>query len=259
MFGFLKDKPALDETSIEWLFDLYAWALRNFDAGVFYHETILAVPSNEFFPGRESSLHGMANLIFEQAKGYAGMAHWPTRLIDQSSCHIMAPPKLQIEGALRGVQGSVPDSVDEVNRLTFTYDPSLVNNPEALIATYAHMLAHYLGSAAQEPPPGGEQNWPHCTEVLAVFLGFGLMFANSASRFKVSSCGSCGGGQAERSSYLSQFDITYALAMFAVLKGMPDKVVLRHLKKSLRSYYKQAARDVRRREEMLSRLRGIGV
>ena len=75
-FGLIKNKPILDEDSAEWLFELYAWALKNFDARVFYHETILVVPSNEFFPGRENSIDGMARLIFEKVREYAGLKHW---------------------------------------------------------------------------------------------------------------------------------------------------------------------------------------
>ena len=57
----LKPKACLDEESTLWLFDTFAWALRNLDARVFYDETILVTPSNQHFPGTEDSVHGMAN------------------------------------------------------------------------------------------------------------------------------------------------------------------------------------------------------
>ena len=65
---FLKPKAVLDEETTLWLFDTFAWALRNLDARVFYEETILVTPSNQHFPGTENSAHGMANLIFSQVK-----------------------------------------------------------------------------------------------------------------------------------------------------------------------------------------------
>ena len=72
----LKPKALLDEETTLWLFDTFTWALRNLEARVFYDETILVTPSNQHFPGTESSVHGMANLIFSQVKEYAGLKHW---------------------------------------------------------------------------------------------------------------------------------------------------------------------------------------
>ncbi|KRT54255.1 hypothetical protein [endosymbiont of Ridgeia piscesae] len=257
MFGLLKSTPPIDEPSAEWLFDAYAWALRNFDARVFHQESILVVPSNEHFPGRENSLHGMAELIFEQVKVYAGMAHWPCRLLDQQACMTLETPSLRLAGAIRGSRGIPLKAVAEDQKLIVLYQPNQVSNPEALIASFAHTLAHYLGTTAEEPPPGGPEQWPHLTELLAVFMGFGLMFANSVYAFKGSSCGSCGGGAPGRSAFLSEEETTYALAIFAVLKEIPAKDVSRHLKKSLRPVYKQALKDLAGRGEQLARLQNI--
>ena len=259
MFGLLQKRRLLDDDSVQWLFESFSWALRNFDADVFYNETILVIPSNEFFPGRESSVHGMASLIFEQVKGYAGVRHWPSLLMDHSSCMI-EPSRVEIRGALRGAkgveQGVDQGSANEANRVLVTYNPDQVLNPEALIATYAHQLAYQLGTQANEPPPGGEQNLPHVTEVLAVFMGFGLMFANSAFTFQTGGCGSCKRPGANRSSYLSQYDTTYALAIFSLLKQIPNNKVLPHLKKSLRPFYKKAVKEIRSREDEFQQLAG---
>jgi len=251
-----KSKPPLDEPSTLWLFEAFAWALRNFDASVFYRETILVVPSNEHFPGRADSVHGMAALIFDQVRGYAGMGHWPYRLAEPGLCTLAPPPQIRIEGALRGRKGIVPARVGDNDALQVTYDPDLVGNPEALIAGFAHTLALHLGTTAREPPPGGPENWPHLTEVLGVFLGFGLMFANTAFNGRPRSCASCG-PSAERENYLSQYDVTYALALFSVLKGLAPRDVQRHLKSSLRGYFKQCMRDVGQRESELNGLKAI--
>ncbi|MCP4699417.1 MAG: hypothetical protein GY862_21605, partial [Gammaproteobacteria bacterium] len=168
MFGFFNNKPLLTEDSVQWLFDTFAWSLENFDSDVFYNETILVVPSNKYFPGRANGIHGMARLIFEQVKEYAGLKHWPCVLVDQSSYVIEQTPKVMIEGALRGSKGIVSNSVEDGHRLPITYDPRQVNNPETLIATYAHALAHYLGSMARQPPPGDKEHWLYATEILAV-------------------------------------------------------------------------------------------
>jgi hypothetical protein len=252
----LKPRACLDEESTLWLFDTFAWALRNLDARVFYDETILVTPSNEHFPGRETSVHGMANLIFGQVKEHAGLRHWPTKLINMSEGMPSKSPELVIKGALRGSKGIMPDG-EVSHRLLIAYNPDRLRDSEVLIADFAHVLGHYLGSMSQEPPPGGVENWPHITEVVAVFMGFGLMMANSANTVKIRSCGSCSGPAVERSNALSQYDISYALAIFSHLKDIPTKEVLVHLKKSLRPFYKKAAKELMHQTEEINQIKTI--
>ena len=78
MFSLLNNKPLLQESSSRWLVDTFSWSLKNFDADLFFSETLLVLPTNEFFPGRANSTHGMAILIFDRVKEYAGVSHWPT-------------------------------------------------------------------------------------------------------------------------------------------------------------------------------------
>jgi hypothetical protein len=254
VFGlFKKQQEVLDEASIAWQFELFAWALREFDADLFFQSTLLVTPTNEHFPGRVDSVEGMANLILEQVKRYAHLAHWPCRLVSQHEYDPTQQGRVAINGALRsGGEISQPDTNAQ---LIIAYDPNQVGNPEALIGSLAHTLAHYLGTMAKEAPPGGDENWPHSCEILTVFLGFGLMMANSAFTFRRGGCGSCGAASAGRESYLSQYDLTYALAIFSVLKALPEKQVLRHLKKSLRGYFKEALRDVRGKTALLEQLK----
>ena len=199
----------------------------------------------------------MAQIIFDKVREYAGLKHWPCRLTTDQSC-LTRQAQLTIHGSsLRTMEGSIADSQSETESLAILYDPRQVTNPEAIIASFSHTLAHYLGSMAQNLPPGGADNWPHITEVLAVFMGFGLMFANSAFEYRNTTCGSCQPQKVQRQSFLSQYDITYALAIFAVLKEIPLKDVSPHVKKSLRSYFKRAYKDVQKRSEELQRLRAF--
>ena len=257
LFGLLKEKSLLEEDSIQWLFETYEWALNNFGSDVFLNETTMVLPSNEYFPGNADNAHDKAAIIFDQVKKYAGLTHWPCKLLDQSSCSIETPPKVLIEGAVRGSKGIAPDSVADENRLLITYHPDQVKNPQALIASFAHTLSHYLGSMAQRPSPGGEEFWPQTTEVLAAFMGFGLIFSNSAYTFKRNTCGSCASAVPSRTGYLSQFEMTYAFAIFCALKNIPNKDVLPHLKKSLRSFFKKSVIDINKRTSSLELLKKI--
>ncbi len=243
MFGLFSTKPVLDSTESEWLTDGFNWCLANFDAGFFHQHSVLVEPSNEFFPGRVDSVQGMAELIFDRVKAYAGVSHWPTRVSDMNACAIEQQPKIVIEGSLRDPDGQQDMSLPDEQRLIIPYNPQQVSNPEGLIATFAHTLAHYMGQMAKEPPPGGVEYWPHATELLAIYLGFGLMFANSAYTFR-GGCGSCYNPNATRDAYLTERQSTYALAIFAVLKNLPNASVNKHLKSHLRGFYNKASKQI---------------
>jgi hypothetical protein len=94
------------------------------------------------------------------------------------------------------------------------------------------------------------------TELLAVYLGFGLMFANSAFTFR-GGCGSCYNPAANRDAYLSEQEATYALAIFAVLKDISNSTVTGHLKSHLRGFYKKAVKEINQRTDDLTRLREV--
>lgn len=241
LFGLMDRRPLLDEAYAGWMFDVYAWALKNFDAAMFRDETLLVTPSNRHFPGKAGSPDEMAGLIFERVVGYAGMRHWPLQLLPPDSCSLEPPAEVRMVAGVRGARAVAPAQAPA--SLTISYDPLSLSNPEATIAVFAHTLAHHLGASAAEPPPGGAENWPQATEILAVFLGFGLMFANTALVLPKGGC--CGGPVVRRQAYVSQHDITYALAIFSVLKGLPQREVLGHLKPSLRGHFKQAQREIR--------------
>lgn len=254
IFSLFKTKPLVDEDSVTWLFDVYAWALANFDAHFFYQETTLVLPNNSHFPGRADSIDAMAQLILGQVATYAGVKHWPIEAVDADLCNLDQTPKIHLEGNIRTAVANSTDSQSVTTQgLPIPYNPHQVNQPEGLIATYAHVLAHYLGQMAPQKPPGPAALWPQTTEVLAVYLGFGIMFANSAFTFR-GGCGSCYNPQANRSAYLSELQSTYALAIFAVIKEIPPQQVTPHLKKYLRGSFKQMVKDIDARQIDTQRL-----
>ncbi|WP_144375322.1 hypothetical protein [Thiolapillus brandeum] len=233
--------------SVRWLFDVFEWSLRNFSPGVFYGQTRLVLPTNEHFPGKVDSVQGMAELVFERVAEYAGMAHWLWQVVEKSHCDLDAVQQIP-SGATQEFVGSSSPSAFSTQALPVVYDRLHIGNPEALIAGFAHTLGQYLGYTAKEAPPGGVNNWPQITEVLADYLGFGLMFANSAFVFPSGGCSSCA-TTVRRNSALSQWDHTYALALFATLKGIPPRKVKPYLKKSLRGYYQRCLSDISGRPE----------
>ncbi len=254
MFGlFRKATPVIDEATATWLFDLFAWAIQHLDGGIFLRDTRLIEPTPEFFPGRAESVHGMAQLMFERVRHYSGLDHWPMELVPPLGFNPYAAQQWVVPERLRLAPSASGQLVVSGPSLKISYDPQLIDHPEAMIAAFAHTLALYLAAAAPQPPPGGEENRPHAAEVIALFLGFGVMLVNTAFTTQVRSCGSCA-APAQRQSFLSQYDMSYALALFVALKPESERGARRHLKSSLRPYFKQAIRAIRGQRELLEQL-----
>ena len=251
MFNSLfKSQPLLPEEAITWLFDGFAWALKNFGSDVFYNETILVEPTNSCFPGQGDNVEEMAELIASRVKHFAGLDYLPLRVInhhefDQTATAL--PDMRQVITEMKQSSGS---------ELTLFFEPQQVANPNAMIANYAHGLAHHLGMLANEPAPCNEAQWPHMTELLAVYLGFGIMFVNTAIPERIT-CGSCRNPAMDRKGALDEMEVIYALAIFCVLKEIQAKQAASHIKSHLRPLLKKAIKDVQQRSEAVARLKAI--
>ncbi len=260
---FNRNKTLLDEDIIEWIFNCYAWIFEQFDKNVFFKESSLVIPDNKHFPGSGTSADGMANLILDQVKQYAGMAHWPSHLynLGDANCQIPEKQPIQINGALRGKNAVANLSQNTIpgNSISFTFHPQQLKSPEGIIAHFAHALSYHLVSTSNKPPPGGQNYLPMARELTGVFMGFGLMFANSAVVQRSGGCGGCGGcGGAQspvRQVFMSEEEISYALAVFCQLKGIESNTAVKHLKKHLRGFFKAAYKDCKQRMENNSGLK----
>lgn len=242
----LKPRPVVDEASRTWLLDAFAWALRNADADVFFQKTELVLPTPEFFPERSQSAGEMMGQVLKRVTSYAHMEHWPFVLIN--------PNEFQALEAEQVLQGTVQRGIDipavqaqQLPALPLTCLPQQLNNPEALIGSFAQGVSYYLLSQIRELPPGGRAFLPQAVDLLGVFLGFGVMLANSAYTFK-GGCGSCYNPLAVRNAALTEIDTVYALALFCELKSIPVASVKPHLKKHLRPTLAKACREIQKQE-----------
>ena len=241
MFSFWHKEPVLPAETSDWLWQNFAWAMRNFDADVFYNDSILVLPTNKYFAGTMHNHDEMAQSVFENVRKYAGMSHWACQVLPQQAQCEIEQPKVEIIGALRGDKGQKVDNPSHY--LPIYYNPQQVSHPETLIANFAHMLAHYLSTMATEPPPNNDNNqWQYSTEVVAIFMGFGIMFANSAFTFK-GSCASCTPAGGDRAASLSELEATYTLAIFCSLKQLPAKKIKNFIKSHLRGFFTRAVKE----------------
>lgn len=250
MLSLFNSRPVIADTSAQWLLDCFGWAIQNYDRQAF-QQCQLVLPTNEFFPGRVNSVHGMANAIFERVVEYAGMSHWPFTLVRPENFIAAPVPELSLDTAKR--HNTVTEDNSHPMRLLVSYLPQQTKQPEAMAASYSHLVAQHLVYQSRLAPPAGEQYLPQATEVVAVFMGFGLLLTNSAYTFR-GGCGSCYDPAANRSATLSEAEALFALVIFCELKQIPAARVFKYLKKHLRSTYRRALKQLSGHSQQLEQL-----
>ncbi len=250
MFSFFKSTPLVDQASEQWIFDCFGWALTHFDADVFRAQTQLVLPQDHFFPSKATDPFTLSEATFRQAAIHSGMGHWPFEFVTQQT----PGSALILDKPLTRGAGHQLTQEFVASRLPVHLKPQLVKEPQMQIADYALALAHYLCASITTPPPGGDDYWPQARELLAHYLGFGIMLSNTAFTFRGGGCSSCHNSKTSRAAYLSEEESVFALAVFARLKLIPNSLVTAHLKSHLKGQYKRAAKMLTSRTGEMDRL-----
>lgn len=245
-----RSRPPIEDHVIDWIFETYAWLLREFGGIDELRSTRLVLPTPEFYPIEGLEGRDLADELFLRTKEYARMLDWPCRLVEQETdddVHALMsvfPHRYERSSAAGTFSygGRVP---------TVSYDPRGLSQPMRLVATLAHELGHYLLAGARNEPPGGPELEEPATDLAAVFMGFGIPMANGT--FTASGVGW------SRHGYLGEGDLSYALAIFAELLDIEAKTIRPHLRANPRAYTKQSRKHLlRKRADDLADLKRIG-
>ncbi|MFD2167115.1 hypothetical protein ACFSJY_12730 [Thalassotalea euphylliae] len=250
LLSLFKQSPCLDESTTLWILDTFEWAITNLDCEEFKHNALLVLPTGDFYPGKVSSIEEMAQSVFDKTLEYAGLKNWPIKLVSPALYHqnpqYHKMPKLEYKAALRGAKADV-FSTDFTpgasNTIYVSYNPNQINQPQDLIASYAQAFAAIVIAQKGIQPPGGNEFMPQAIDLVASFMGFGIMFANTAYQFK-GGCGSCYNKYANREVALPENEMVYCLALFSVLKNIAVKDVTPHLKSHLRGTFKKSVKEL---------------
>lgn len=256
-----KTKPVIDESSKEWIFDTFAWCIDQLDGDFFQNNSELILPNNKFYPGSSTSVEEMAETIFSNTLKYTGMTSWPIKLTPAETFTQKTMPQLIFESRLRGEKAKVSTNAnstldaaisykvegDQLAPATPTIDiafhASQLNQPQDLIANLVQIQAGILVNQHGVIPPGGKEVLPQTTDLVACFMGFGVIFSNTAYQFK-GGCGSCNNQNLNRQSALPELETVYALALFCVIKGIEIKQVKKELKSHLYKPFRQAHKEI---------------
>ena len=135
-------------------------------------------------------------------------------------------------------EGGVEERNNE-SRTVVALKSTLLKDPLALVATVAHELGHVIllgGGLMERDTPDHEP----MTDLLTVYLGFGIFTANSAARFEQYQEERRAGGSMQRLGYLPEQVYGYALAKFAAERGEVRAEWTKHLSTNIRVYFKRS-------------------
>lgn len=269
---FFKTKPVVDEASKEWIFDTFAWCIEQLDGEFFKKNSELILPNNSFYPGSASSVAAMADKIFSNTLNYTGMTSWPLKLVSSEDFKQKPMPQLSFESRLRGESAKVGTkvaaninsevssnisykvegealvsseltSVPAVPTIDIAFHSSQLNQPQDLIAYLVQVQAGILVNQHGILPPSGKEVLPQTIDLVACFMGFGVIFANTAYQFK-GGCGSCNNQNLNRQAALPELETVYALALFCVIKAVDIKPIKKALKSHLNKPFRQAYKEI---------------
>jgi len=247
MLSLFSARLAVDEDELEFQLAGFKWLQQEFGA---VGATELVLPTREFFPPIDLGGHAAGEALFAQVKAAAGMADWPCELRPGWQDR---PIDLGNTNLLRHEGESAPCGTFEIReeggtrRVSISYNPAMVRDKAAMIATFAHELGHYLMSSARSAPPGGWDLHELHTDLCAVYLGFGIFLANGARSFAQFQSGGQYGWSSRTQGYLSEGALVTATAIFQRLAGRDPLDAAPHLKTYLESDLKRASKVLARR------------
>ena len=248
MLSLFQPKDILDANASNSIFEIFSWALDNFDANTFANETQLILPNSRFFPDKADNEWDMANAIKNRVLDYAGLKHWPFKLVTPSEFVNAVPPQYLLDCNSRNntplTENSTPsDSSHE--SLLLSYSSAMLKKPMDFVASMSGLVSQHYLLQSGHVPPAGQESFNETAEILSVFMGFGLLMANSAYTFR-GSCAKCYDPRANRNAALPENEVIYALALFCCLKNISYKEVSQPLKPYLRATLKKSIKQIQR-------------
>lgn len=249
--GLFWTKHFLDPEDESWHLDAWRWMLQHFGGIARLRQSPIVLANAEFFPATEAEGHFRAEHIFACVKRHAAMEDWPCELVAQPES---APLSANRITALKPISRSAPlgtFAVERGGKVAISYDPAKIKEPATLIATLAHELAHYQIATVRQEPPGGRAMNEYATDMMTVFLGFGVFGANGSFNFRQFGDAFSHGWQRSGAGYLRERDWVFALAVFLALRGEQVALLQRHLKSHLYSDVRAATKYLARRPALL--------
>lgn len=233
--GWFTPKCPVDPEAKEWIERSFNWLTEELGPHVLRDVEVI-LPTEEHFPdkydGGRTSIRRMAERVCEY------MAVDP-KTIDfqffdsQDDDHIH--PLAIEEGRPQHDLGSYLKRRDGKQVIRLDVNQSV--NPQMMVATIAHELAHAILIGEDRLDPEHPDHEP-ITDLLTVFYGLGVFNANTAVIFEQFTNSQYQGWKIGGGGYLTEEAFGYALALFAYARGERKPDWQSYLNINIRSYFR---------------------
>jgi len=204
-----------------------------------FKSLITITPDKKYFDRSFTGTEEDAIFVFERLIAIMQVNAWEIELMFYSnrpikfSEGIIATPQEKLKGSWKSSSGEYVDKGLGHKEIWIELD--LLNDPEGLIATMAHELAHYklLGEYRME------DNDEHLTDLTAIAFGFGIFMGNSFFKFEQWHGNTHHGWQMQKKGYLPEQVIAYAMAWLAHYRN--EDISWKHyLNKTILKYFERS-------------------
>jgi hypothetical protein len=245
MFGF-NPKPPIDEASIHWIKDSY----RYFGSKLGNEKVTkirMVLPVKEDIPG---NFDGSFEETEITVKKICEMLEVDYNRIELTG---FKDHREEIENRLSSIMpvwsGGGPSAAgyysetENNDKVVISIKKKQFTNPMSLVATVAHEICHYIMLKQWQFPRDREDMEP-MTDLLTIFLGFGIFTANSSFHFEQFQEVDKQGWRGETQGYLLEEAIGYALAEWAFLKKDTGKDWQKYLCTNGKAFFKQSMKYI---------------
>ena len=221
----------VDVETRAWIDGRFTWLIGQF--GRERPQSTVILPTADFFPDKFDGRYETVRLLFDRVCGYMGV---DPNSVEISEYEDRVPVQ---EGNL--VPGTAGLYEENGGNFRIWLNVSNFDDPLALVATMTHELGHVLLLGQGRISPEEPDHEP-LTDLLAVYLGLGVIQANAVIREATNRMGAYSNWQMSRQGYLSMQAFGYALAVFAKYRDEKKPKWARHLRADVRLAFDQACR-----------------
>ena len=231
MLGWLFPACPVSPYEQAWTEMRLAWLIEQFSASRMLAAKVV-LPTDEFFPDQYNGSPEYAAKILGRLCGFMQ--------IDPARVTLEVVHDQQLPDAVGHY-----DRSDPARRPIIRVQAQQLEDPQLLVATLAHELAHEL-LLGGELMNGDEPDHEWTTDLLPIFLGLGVFLANASLRERSASSGTWSWWTMRRQGYLPARMVGYALAVFLSLRRESRPSWASHLRLDARAALVGGLRYIRR-------------
>lgn len=205
------------------------------------------LPTPEYFPDAYDHTNSGAEALFRRVCSYMHVDRSGIRLEvfsdETEELRSILPYWRGNSGGCAGFFSHDPSpgsvSTADETRMLVALRSTQLKDPLSLVATMAHELGHVILLGGGLISPRTPDHEP-LTDLLTVFLGFGVFTSSAARRFKQFQDERHYGWSMHHLGYLPEEMYGYALAKFAESRSEEKPEWVKHLSTNVRSFYRRS-------------------